>query len=252
MNKFKIIIGFLLLYGIGVEYISASKQLQTFFDPGIIIAFLILLFFLTWLIGSGLSKEKLKVKSRRFLKYYAGIFIVFLFIAFISLVTYKDIPETVEANGIKIDITGFMRGTESIVPERTARVQYCKCVVTKLANNEEIRKKYKEDLETGRIDKILVNLKDDPKIGELGINECLGSTQNSNWTGALREGMKVNILKNLREAGFEKTNDIGKYCDCLLKAYTSLPVNEVASAGFYDTKKSFSIDSLCRLKSMFK
>jgi hypothetical protein len=89
MNKFKIALGFLLLYAMGNEYINASRQLHTLLSPGIIIAVLMLLVLCAWLIGSGISKEKLQFKSLNFAKYYGLSFLCFLLFAFMSLMTYK-------------------------------------------------------------------------------------------------------------------------------------------------------------------
>jgi|GEM_PF-6760884 len=98
MNKLKIILGFLLLYSIGNEYINASKDLKTFFSPEIIFATLMLLVFCAWLIGSGLSKEKLQFKSFQFAKYYGLCFIIFLLFAFMSLLAYKPKAPIVKVN----------------------------------------------------------------------------------------------------------------------------------------------------------
>jgi hypothetical protein len=90
MKAGKIILGVLLLIGAGSEYVRASRAMETLFDVGIISGVVVILLVCTWLIGSGLTKEKLKFKSLNFFKFFTLSFIVFYFIAHVSLFSNKD------------------------------------------------------------------------------------------------------------------------------------------------------------------
>lgn len=172
MKIFKIILGLLLIYGAGQEYISASKQLFSYFDPGIIAAVLLMLVLCAWLLGSGISKEEFQLKSWQFLKYFGLTFVMFILFAFVSLVTFKFSPEIVKVNGINVDIADFMNGSKKIVPDATKRRQYCICVVTKLTADKELVEKYQSQFESGKFSNVFIDVQNDPGNDKYGLQEC--------------------------------------------------------------------------------
>jgi hypothetical protein len=178
MNKFKIVIGFLLLYGIGNEYIYASKQLFTFLSPGIILACLTMIILCAWLIGSGLSKGTLKITSFQFAKYYGLSLVIFLILAFISLLTFKFDPEIVKVNGIEVDIAEFMNGTKRIIPDEKQRREYCTCIVTKLTTDKELVSKYNSEFKSGKFSNVILTLQTDTSAYKYNLNECMISLSN--------------------------------------------------------------------------
>ena len=252
MNKFKIVIGFLLLYGIGQEYINASKQFLTFLDPTIIILCLLMLVLCAWLIGSGFSKEKIKIKSFQFAKYYGLSFIIFLLIAFVSLMTYKFEPEIVKVNGIDVDIAEFMNGTKKIVPDENQRREYCICVVTKLTGDKDLIEKYKHEFEIGKFSKVIIDIQTGSTVNKYNLNECFGSLSSIQWTPAFEKGMRASLINQIRQLDISKTNDTTKYCDCLMDQYKKIPITELTNSDFPQSQKNATIDSICNAKSKIK
>ena len=117
MKTVKLIIAALILYGAGAEYIYAGKELSTFLSPGIIIGCLIMISLSGWLIGSGLSKDKLEIRSFQFVKYFLLSLLGFFAFAFITLIGFKSEPEIIIANGVKVNISEFMNGSKNIIPD---------------------------------------------------------------------------------------------------------------------------------------
>jgi hypothetical protein len=172
MKIFKLIVGALLVFGAGQEYISASKQLFSFFDPGIIAAVLLVLVFCAWLLGSGVSKGEFQLKSWQFLKYFVLTFIMFVLVAFASLATFKFAPEIVNVNGMNVDIAEFMNGSKRIVPDEAQRRQYCICVVTKLTADKGLAEKYQSQFESGKFSQVFIEVKNEPDIDKYDLQEC--------------------------------------------------------------------------------
>ncbi len=251
MKILKIIIGSFLLLGAGAEYVNASKQLLTFFDPGILCACLAMIFISSFLIASGFSKTKIEPRSWKFLLYCLLSFFIFLIIAFFNLITYKFDPNIIKTNGFEVDIAPFMNGSQKIIPDEKERREYCICVVTKLTRIDDITKEYVKELRNGDIDKILIDLKGTKYINELNLPECAGSIQNIKWTDAVEKGMRENIMSQIKPE-FTQTNNATNYCDCLIEEYKKLPLKEVVSTDFYKTSKNYEIDSICALKSKIK
>jgi hypothetical protein len=249
MNKFKVFLGIILLYGIGTEYISASKHYSTFFSPGIIAAVLTMLVLCAWLIGSGLSKGKLLIKSCEFAKYFGLSFLVFLLVAFISLSRYKAEPDVVKVNGIEVDISEFMNGTKRIIPNHDQRREYCLCAVTKLTQDKEFVEKYKSEFKSGKLLNIISNLQADTAAYKLNLNECMIAVKELKWTPEFEKGIRTNITSQMTQTEISKTNDINKYCDCLVEEYKKIDINKLTGNGFYDSKENQTIDSICKLKS---
>jgi hypothetical protein len=82
----------------------------------------------TWLIGSALSKEKLRVKSCEFLKYFLLSFLCFVLFALFSLFSYRPPDKLVEVNGIKIPIGNFLDGSTDF--GKTNDIDsYCDCLI---------------------------------------------------------------------------------------------------------------------------
>lgn len=249
MHKLKFIVGLLLLYGIGAEYINASKQLFTFLDPGIISVSLLMIALCAWLIGSGLSKEKLKIKSFAFLKYFGLSFLIFLLIAFFSLSTYKPDPQIIKVNGIEVDIAEFMNGSKRIIPDEKQRKEYCICVVTKLTQDKELAEKYKSEFKSGKFSTLFIDIQKGEFSDKYNLNECINSITTVEWTAVFEKGVRKTLMNQLVQTDKTKTNDINKYCDCLVEEYKKIPFNILTASEFSQSQKAFTIDSVCDIKS---
>jgi hypothetical protein len=249
MNKFKIIIGCLLLYSIAKEYISASKQLFTFLDPTFIILCLVFLVLCAWLIGSGISKQKLRLRSLQFLKYYALCFIGFLLLALFSLATFKFDPVIVRVNGLDVDIAEFVNGTKKLFPDDKQRVEYCTCVVTKLTADKELAEKYKHEFESGKFAKVIIEVQGGDEAYKFNLNECMSNLNEIRWTTEFEKGMRAGLMKEIKRLGLSETNDTLKYCDCLVAAYKKMSIKELSQPDFQGSNISLLIDSICQSKS---
>lgn len=252
MKVLKIVGGLFLILGSGAEYINASKELSTFLDPGIIFASLAMVFISALLIANGVSKEKVVVRSWKFAIYYIISIFMFLLVAFVKLMTYKFEPEIVRVNGVNVDIAQFMNGSKNIIPDENERRKYCICVVTKLTQVDELADNYSDELRQGKINEIFEEIKSTKYMSELNFNECMNSVTNFEWTEQAVNGLRKNIMSQLNEGEYSKTNDVEKYCDCLIEEYTKLPVAEVSNSTFYNTSTNLRIDSICSSKSRLK
>lgn len=245
MKIFKVILGLLLIYSIGKEYINASKQLLSFFELGSILAVLLLLPLSAWLIGSGISKEKFNLNSWQFFKYLGGTFIIFLVVAFISLISFKYEPEIVRVNGLDVDIAEFMIGTKRIIPDKEQRRDYCICIVTKLTADKKLVDENKADFESGKFSKLIMTLKSSPDALKYNLQECMSSVSNIHWTPEFENGMRTNLIKKLSDLNSSSKNDVHKYCDCLIEEYKKVSIQELTNSDFQFSEKGLKIDSIC-------
>ena len=240
-----------MLYGSGKEYVDASRELGTPFSPGIIIIILILLFFCTWLIGSGFSKDKLKFNSLKFTKFFILSFSVFILMSFISLMYYVIPSNFLVINGLKIPMNKCIDGSVKIVPNEKERKEYCKCLAEKITNDSDLKEKYKKDLEKGQLDKVFKELQSTDKFAQLDIESCMTSIE-IKWTKSLANTMKENWKRELIGTTFEQSNDIDKFCNCLISEYQKHPINEIMKDGFYESDIALSINEKCMNNSLRK
>lgn len=248
MRTFKIIIGFLLLYGAGKEYINASRQLGSLYDIGILIPISLFLFLCTWLIASGFSKRKLKFKSFEFLKFFIISFVAFAFFAILSLGS-KVIPSNfAEINGIKVPLGKCIDGNRRIIPDEKEREVYCRCFAEKVLNDSFLKSKYRNKLENDDFLKVIAEIQRSQIFLELGFENCMKSVK-MEWTDNLANSMKENWEKELIGTEFEQTNDIDKYCGCLIKEYRKYPLNKIMEDGFSGSKESIEVDEKCAKES---
>jgi hypothetical protein len=232
MKTVKLIIGVLILYGTGAEYINAGKQLSTYFDPSIIIVCLIMILLSGWLIGSCLSRNKFEIRSFQSVKYFLLCFLGFFAFAFFALFNFKLEPEIIKVNGFNINISEFMNGSRNIIPDETERRTYCTCVVDKLTGDANVRSNFSTELQNGRIDKIMMALKSDPDFYKLKLNECMSSVKNLHWTDTFEKSARKSLYEQVKNSELSKTNNIDTYCDCLIQEYKKLPVSEITDPEF--------------------
>jgi len=236
LKTFKIIIGFLLLFGAGREYIDASRQLGSLFSPGIIIGILIMLILSTWLIGSGFSVRKFKFKSFDFVKFFIISFVTFTIVAIFSLGS-KVVPSNfVEINGLKIPLGKCIDGNRRIIPDEKEREEYCRCFIEKITNEPELKSKYQKKLEDDKVNDVFKEIQSSSKFLELGIEDCMSSVK-MKWTDNIANSMKRNWEKELIGTEFESTNDIEKYCDCLVDEYRKFPLDKIMEDVLQKVKK---------------
>ena len=237
-----------MLYGAGKEYIDASTQLSSFYDIGIIIPIVLFLILCTWLIGSGFSVRKFKFKSFEFVKFFIISFVTFAIVAIFSLGA-KVVPSNfVEINGIKIPLGKCIDGNRRIIPDEKEREKYCKCFIEKITNEPELKSKYQKKLEDDKVNDVFKEIQSSPKFLELGIEDCMSSIK-MKWTDNIANLMKRNWEKELVGTEFETTNDIEKYCNCLVDEYRKFPLDKIMEDGFAESKEAGEIDDKCTKQS---
>lgn len=244
MRTFKIIIGFLILIGSGKEYISASRQVGSLFSPPFIIVALLAIFLASWLIGSGFSKRKFKIKSWLFVRYYFFSFLAYILIAFFSLISQMTPKNIVEINGMKIPLDRCIYGNKRIIPDLTARQEYCYCLAEKMVNSEMLVAKHEEDLKKGNLDFVFKDKSNSELLIELDIASCMAGSE-LQWTDKVASSMKSTMMNDLILTEFAETNNIEEYCNCVLKEYRKLPLQNILDSNFYNTDQALAIDEKC-------
>lgn len=252
MKYGKLILGIILLIGAGREYASASRQLGTLINPGVMLGVMLLMILCTWLIAGAFPRQqKLKIKSLEFVKFYLGSLIIVALVSIISLASYRAPIELIKINGIDVSIGECIKGSKKIVPDEDERREYCTCMAKKLANSEEIVSKYKSELQRGKIDKILTAIEKNGLFDSSDIQNCLDSKSlDMDWTSSLVNRLRNNWIEELRNTEFDVTNHIDKYCDCILKEYQKYPVNEVLTDEFNNSELAVTIDEKCTEESL--
>ncbi|WP_299315934.1 hypothetical protein [uncultured Aquimarina sp.] len=248
MNRFKIIIGALLLWGSAREYVSAGMQLGNLHSPFTIIFMLLLIILFAWLIGSGFSKKKIKIRSIEFLRYYIFSVIAFIVLVFISIASLSIPKDFVQINGVKIPLSKCIDFNFRIIPNEVDRKEYCHCAFEKITSQDDLKSRYRKQLENGDMDKIYKDLQSTNKFYELGISDCMTSI-NMKWTETVANSMKKSWIKQLKQTEFGDTINIDTYCDCLIKEYKKYPLNKIKSNEFQESKLSDSIYTDCIMKN---
>ena len=244
MKTIKIIIGIIVLYGAGTEYISASRELGTLFSPGIIIGILLLLTLATWLIGSGFTSGKFKFKSFDFLKFFIISFVTFGIVAFFSLAAKVTPSHYVNIQGVKIPLGKCIDGSRRIIPDENERETFCKCFIEKIMNEPELKAKYQAKLESNRALDVFQEIQESEMFLKLSLENCMTAVK-MKWTDTFVEGMKSTWKDQLLGTEFENTNDIDKYCDCLATEYRNYPIETILEDDFAESAEAREIADKC-------
>jgi hypothetical protein len=249
LKTIKIIFGFLLLFGAGQAYAQASRDLGTFFSPGVIVGVLLMLFLSTWLIGSGFSVRKMKLKSFDSIKFFIISFITFTIIAIFNLGNRSKPSHIIDINGIKIPLGKCIDGNRKIIPNENERKEYCECFAEKILNNPKLKDEYQKDLENNKIDIVFNKIQSNPLFLELGIEECLNSIE-IKWSDNIQKSMIETWKKELKGSEFELTNNIDEYCNCMMSEYKNFPLTMIIEEGFSESTVAIEIDEKCTIKTI--
>jgi hypothetical protein len=247
-NKLKIIFGFLLLLGASQEYVNASRELGSFYSPGIIIAILLIFMLSTWLIGTGFNPVKFSFNSSYGIKYFVVSLVAFLIIAFFSLLSRAKPSNFKLVNGFNIPMNRCIDEGVTIISKEAERMKYCLCLAEKITSDSSLKAKYKEELQKGRLVKIFMNLQEDEKYIELGLEKCYSEVE-MKWTKNIINSMKANFKKELEGTDFEQTNDTEVYCNCLINEFQKHPLGKIIANEFQESELGISIESDCTEKS---
>lgn len=255
MKTGKILLAIFLLFGLTkgglTEYNKSGNSL-------ILIAGLIIGFGLGFLLVRSAFKAKpVGYKPNKLLKTFWIIVSVFSIMGILGAIFNPNNSKSlhvVEINGVKIPLDKCIFQTNRKTGDFTKSFEYCDCLANKFANNEDILKFEKKNLEQGRFDLIINKYSKSPIFQELGIDNCM-STEiakafgPSEWNENIRNNMKQGMMSNLIGSEMEPTHDISKFCDCILDSLVNYPIDMVFSGEIYQTREYFIIDSICRVET---
>ena len=244
MKTLKIIIGFLLIYATGIEYIDASRELGSLLSLGIIIGTLAMLLLTTWLIGSEFSVRKFRFKSFEAIKFFIISFVTFGIIVIFHLGSTLAPIRFFETNGLKVPLGKCVDGNKNYIPDEKERMEYCKCLIEKITADPELKFKHQDKLENDQFISVFNEIQNSSKFMELGIEDCISSI-NIKWTDNIANSMKQNLKNELVGTEFEETNYIDQYCDCLIKEYRKFPMDKIFEEGFTEGEVAITIDEKC-------
>ena len=194
-----------------------------------------ILLFSTWLIGSGFSSRKFKLRSTESIKFFVITIITFGSIAFYSLLSYAQPANYKLVNNIRIPLSRCINGSERIIPDVESREKYCFCLAEKITADSSLKNKYKNELQKGQLDKILNELQEEGTFDKIGLENCFSKVEMT-WTDNLANSMKANLKSELEGTDFEQTNDIDIYCSCLIKEYRKNPLSKIMEDDFYESE----------------
>lgn len=249
MRLGKIILGILLLLGTGSEYINASEQMGNYFAPEILIFAVGVIIFSTWLIGSGLVKDEFKLLSAGTAAFFILSFLIFILAASFTLLT-PDNPRTVEfVNNVEIPLDKCIRKNQNMIQDKEERKKYCQCLAEKLSFDTLLVQRFSDELTKGNMQNVILDLEKEGALFNLGIDNCFPA-KGIEWNDELEVSLKQSIKHRLTISGFEQTNDINKYCDCIFKEYKTHPLTTVLSADYQNSDAVFALEEYCTKVSL--
>lgn len=154
----------------------------------------------------------------------------------------KDIGETILVDkGVEIPISGCVEANEKIFGTSVNTIAFCKCLIPKfyedLKNDSEKLRLLKEG-------KWAELSKEKKEIIAQYYQDCFSKTANVDSlskmtiTLSMAEKIKKGMKQQLVGSSIEKTNDIDKYCDCMIKSMqTDFTSKEIMSDNFTETEK---------------
>ena len=143
--------------------------------------------------------------------------------------------------GVEIPISACVEANSKILGNAVDPVAFCKCLIPKfyqdLKNDPEKLKLLKEgnwyDL-----------AKDKQEIVAKYFQSCMSMTATNDSTvkftitPRMAEGMKSKMKQDLIGSDIEKTNDVDKYCDCMINSLqTDFTIKEIMQDNFNLTEK---------------
>jgi hypothetical protein len=178
--------------------------------------------------------------------------IIFIFLCFwLSACRQKQNQgETIVVdNGIEIPIKACVEANTTILGNSVDHVAFCKCLIPKLyadlKNDPEKLKLLKEGnwLELSKDKQELVTKYYQNCITESATKD---STAKFTLTPRMVAGIKKKMKQELIGSEIEQTNDVDKYCDCLLNSFqTDFTVNEIVQDNFNETEKCKKVADKC-------
>ena len=176
---------------------------------------------------------------------------LFIFICFLlSACGQRNVGDTITVDkDVEIPIKACVEVNTKILGNSVDPVAFCKCLLPKfyedLKNDPEKLKLLKEgnwyDLS-----------KDKQELVIKYYQECISQTATNDSTAKLTitprmaEGMKKKMKQDLIGSDIEKTNDVDKYCDCMINSLqTDFTAKEIMQTNFNETEKYQKVLDKC-------
>lgn len=218
---------------------------------GMILSLLIMLpfiFLCAWLIGSGFSARKLKIKSFEFLKFFIISLVGFGLIAFIELMTFVVPSDYQKINGIDIPLSKCMDGSKNLIPDNKKRKIFCICLADKVSSPE-FREEFLSEIKRGDFDAIIKKFNENGRIKELNFESCITNAEGLKWTDRVEEQMIKKMKSDFKGTEFEALYDVDTYSKCLVKKFRNFPLSKVYDESFYETVDYEKMEADCLEKS---
>ena len=144
-------------------------------------------------------------------------------------------------NGVEIPIKACVEANIKILGNSVDPVAFCKCLIPKfyadLKNDPEKLKLLKEgnwyDLSKDKQELVIKYYQ-----GCMTENATNDSTAKFTITPRMADGMKKKMKQELIGSEIEQTNDVDKYCDCIINSLqTDFTIKEVMQDNFNETEK---------------
>lgn len=247
MKILKTLFALILINSIASESVEVVKVGGSVIIP-ITVVCLLMLMGTTWLIGSSFTREKLKLKTIRFWVFYIVNIILFLLFFTFKLFLCNIPTDFVEINGVKISLSNCVKGTGSMISTEELKRESCKCLAEKLSENELVKTEFIRELERGKFVTIINHLKEKNLLNNIELQDCFVEA-NATWTPKLISSVRKEIMNINVDTDFENTNDLDKYCDCVIEEFKKRPFSEVVSNEFQNGEEIIEIMNNCVLKS---
>lgn len=244
MKILKIILGFFLLYGVGMETGSVIREFGVFGHLDLLLYSILVFLFATWLIASGFSKTEFRIKSIESIKYLIISLAFFIFFVILGISKYKPKEFTLEYNNYSVPLGQFIESNKLLIPEFEQRKEFCICITKKLIDNDMVNNTYEKELKTGNIFTIVNDIRDNPMFATIDLTSCFNFIK-LEWTESMIESTRNQTKENLMSSYLSETNDIEKLCDCMVDNYIKIPGNELFKNFYIGSEKIDSINSIC-------
>ncbi len=225
-------------------------------DPyslGVLTANLTFLVIASWLLKKDFHKNESSLKWVADLKYFVISILIFLTFLGTRLGSLMTPQYYTEVNGMTIPLKKCIDGQKEFFPDFEERKKLCECMAENLSNSDKIKEEFQWELRKGRFDIIADGIKSNKELAnEVDLEVCMTNVRTITWTDKLIEASKKSMLQELNNSDLKETNDIEKYCDCIIDEFTKIPFKEVQNDSFANSNAADSIRTICLEKSELK
>ena len=161
----------------------------------------------------------------------------------------SQIDVVIVDNNIEIPIDGCIEAQKKIMGNSIDAMAFCKCLIPKMYSEFKADPKKLELLKEGKIDQVS---KDKIDIVAKFYADCISqsgtkdSTTRMTISPKMADQIKQEMKRNLIGTDIERTNDIDKYCDCLIDGMkTEFTAKEIMQEDFNKSEKYQTLGNKC-------